>query len=387
MTSRTAWPAELPDPLEERFATAVAGKSGLVVVPVAQRPFPIWLRAGTDDAKAATVSFDPHLNGLKFIHEPRRILEIGAGAGYRSVALAHAYPGAEILATEPNAAFQRVAMLNTVPYGNITVLNVAIGADNARYDFFGREGEAGYPALMRHEVGQITVTPLPHLLNHRRWGDVDTIVLTLDAASAGILDEPLPRRMRVLAVETGGTPLPPETMAKLPMAEFLAMVSGDYVLFYRRALKKAPPEPPRSVPVFVPDGPTRHLTLENVSGDPPGFFLVGRNGFRLHPNHYGAPPARVTISQHNLDYAELQVSMRVVQDASAPVRFKVEMRGESGTILASAIEVVKGGVARGVVMQLPEYQGPCSIVFTTQMAEPGASHEGAWAEFISATFV
>ncbi|MGO9816800.1 MAG: hypothetical protein ACLPJJ_00780 [Acidocella sp.] len=387
MTSRTAWPAELPDPLEERFAAAVAGKSGLVVVPVAQRPFPIWLRAGTDDAEAASASFHPQLNGLKFFHEPRRILEIGAGAGYRSVALAHAYPGAEVLATEPNAAFQRVAMLNTVPYGNITVLNVAIGTDNARYDFFGREGDAGYPALMRHEAGQITATPLPHLLNHRRWGDVDTIVLTLDAASAGILDEPLPRRVRMLAVETGGTPLPPDTMAKLPMAEFLAMVSGDYVLFYRRALKKAPPEPPRSIPVFAPDGPTRNLTLENVSGDPPGFFLVGRNGFRLHPNQYGTPSARVTITQHNLDYAELQVSMRVVQDDSAPVRFKVEMRGESGTILASAIEVVKGGAARGVVMQLPEYQGPCSIVFTTQMAEPGASHEGAWAEFISATFV
>lgn len=387
MTCCNAWPADWPDTLEECFAAAVAGKSGLVVVPVAQRPFPIWLRAGTDDAKAAIASFHPQLNGLKFFHEPRRILEIGAGAGYRSVALAHAYPGAEILATEPNAAFQRVAMLNTVPYGNITALNVAVGTDKARYDFFGREGEAGHPALMRHEAGHIAATPLPHLLNHRRWGDVDTIVLTPDAASTGILDQPLPRRVRVLAVETGGAPLPPETMTKLPMAEFLAMISGDYVIFYRHALQKALPEPPRAIPIFAPDGPIRHLTLENVSSDPPGFFLVGRNGFRLHPSRYDAPPARVTISQHNHDYAELQVSMRVVQDRSAPVRFKVEMRGQSGTILASAIEVVKGGTARGVVLQLPEYQGPCSIVFTTQMAEPGASNDGAWAEFISATFV
>ncbi|MBB5371782.1 class I SAM-dependent methyltransferase [Acidocella aromatica] len=387
MTHCTAWSAELPDLLEERFASAVAGKSGLVVVPVAQRPFPLWLRAGTGDADAATASFDPQMNGLKFVHEPRRVLEIGARAGYRSVALAHAYPGAEIIATEPNAAFQRVAVLNTVPYGNVTVLNLAIGTDNARHDFFGREGEAGYPALMRHEAGQITATPLAHLLNHRRWNDVDTIILTPDAASIGILDQPLPRRVRLLAVETGGATLPPETMAKLPMAEFLTMISGDYVLFYRRALQKVLPEPPRATPVYMPDGPLQRLTLENVSADPPGFFQVGREGFRLHPNPYGAPLARVTMTQRNLDFAELQVSMRVVREESASVRFKVEMLGETGTILASAMEVVPGGKARGVVLQLPEYRGPCSIAFSTQMAEHGASNHAAWAEFISATFV
>ncbi len=387
MTYRMAWSAELPDLLEERLSAAVAGRVGLVVVPVAERPFPLWLRAGTDDAATAAASFDLQMNGLDIVHEPRRILEIGARAGYRSVALAHAYPAAEILATEPNPAFQRVATLNTVPYGNITVLNLAVGVEAVRHDFFGREGEAGCPALMRHEAGQITATPLAHLLTHRRWNDVDTIILKPDAASLGILDQPLPRRVRLLAVETGGEALPPATMAKLPMAEFLTMISGDYVLFYRRSLQKALPEPPRSVPVYMPDGPPQGLTLENVSDDPPGFFQIGREGFRLHPNPHGEPLARAIVTQRNLDFVELQVSMRVVREDSAPVRFKVEMLGETGTILASGMEVVPGGKARAMVLQLPEYQGPCSIAFSTQMAEHGASNHAAWAEFISATFV
>ncbi len=391
MTCGPAWLAELPDSPGERFAAATAGHCGLVVVPVTQRPFPLWLRAGTADAEAATASFDPELNGLKFVHEPRRILEIGAGAGFRSVALAHAYPGAEILATEPDAAFQRVALLNTSPYGNITVLNTVIGAENARYDFFGREGEAGQPALVRHEAGQLKATTLAQLLSYWRWRDVDTIILSPDIAALSVLAEPLPPRLRLLAVETRGAMLPAEHMAHLPMAEFLCAVSGDYTLFYRRALQKAVPELPRPRPVFLPDGTLQHLTLINVSDDPPGFFPLGREGFRLHPNPGGAPAARVVLSLHHqrshLDFAELQVSMRVARPDSAAVRFKVEVRGEGGTVLSSGVEVVPGGKARGMVLQLPELEGACQVTFSTEMAERGASNLGAWAEFVSATLV
>ncbi len=385
MNREAPWRGELTDMLRASFAAAVADKAGLVMVPVEQRPFPLWLRAGTEDAERAAASFDLRGNGLQLVHQPRRILEIGAGAGYRTAALAHAYPGAEIIAAEADAASHRVAVLNTLPYGNVTCLAQAVAADAGRYGFHGREGEAGRLSLTRDETGSITATPLQHVLNYWRWRDVDTLILTPDAASVEILRAPLPAGLRVIAVETHGVLLEGDIAAQFHNNQFLMVMSGNYVLFYHRALQKAPPAPARSVPVFAPDGQLRNLRLENVAEG--GFFQVGSNGFRLSPNAYATSPARLTLAHESLDYSELQVSMRVVQAEAPPVRFTVKMLSASGETLATASEVVKGGTARGTIIHLPEYEGPCDVVFVAEMVTPGGGGTGVWAEFISATFV
>jgi hypothetical protein len=371
--------------LRERFAAATAGKVGLVQVQAEQRPFPVWLRAGTDDVEAASVSFDPQMNGLKLVHQPRRILEIGAGPGFRSAALAHAYPGAEIIAIEADAGCHRAAKLNTLPYGNITSLNAIIAADAARYDFHGRAGADGRLSLVRDNTGSLAATPLAQLLSQWRWRDVDTLILKLDAASETILDGVLPPELRLLAVENGGEPLAPGVTARLAGSGFLAVVSGDYVLLYRREQPKALLPLPRPQPVFEPDGPARALRLENVREG--GFFPVGRHGFRLPPNAWNESPARLSVMHENFEHGELQVSMRVPLEATPPVRFTVKVLSETGKTLAAANEVLKGGTARGTVIFLPEHQGRWEIVFTTEMAERGASNAGVWAEFISATLV
>jgi|GEM_PF-6244385 hypothetical protein len=376
---------EIADMLRANFAAATAGKVGLVMVPVEERPFPLWLRAGTEDTERAVASFNLRSNGLQMAHQPRRILEIGAGAGYRTAALAHAYPGAEIIATEADAACYRAAMLNTLPYGNVTCLAQAIAADAGRYGFHGREGKEGRLRLVRDETGSITATPLQHLLNYWRWRDVDTLVLTPDAASLEILRAPLPAGLRLVAVETCGMLLEANIAAQFPNNQFLMVMSGDYVLFYHRALQKAPPAPARPAPVFAPDGQLRGLRLENGAED--SFFPVGPNGFRLSPNAYGAPPARLTLAHESMDYSELQVSMRVVQPEAPPVRFTVKMLSAFGETLATASEVVKGGMARGTVIHLPEYEGLCDVVFMAEVAVPGDGDADIWAEFISATFV
>ena len=82
-------PAPKPPTSAERLATANQGKTGLIPVNVDERLYPLWIRAGTGDAAAATASL---ASPLKIPFQPRRILEIGAGSGYRSVALAQAYP-------------------------------------------------------------------------------------------------------------------------------------------------------------------------------------------------------------------------------------------------------------------------------------------------------
>ena len=109
-----------------RLREETRGLTGLAAIMVEERVHPLWLRAGTGDVDRAISMLDPAARGLKCAHEPRRIVEIGAGAGYRAVAMASEYPGAEILATEADPLLQRTGLLNTLSYDNITYLTAAV---------------------------------------------------------------------------------------------------------------------------------------------------------------------------------------------------------------------------------------------------------------------
>jgi len=382
--SKSSEEMESRTPSAVRLRQEVAFIAGLVSVNVEERVHPLWLRAGTEDVDRAIATLDVQQTGLKFPHEPRRILEIGAGSGYRTVALASDYPAAEILSLEADPALQRVGLLNTLSYDSITYRTVAVSTGETNYDYFGRTGSLGRLTLIQHETGSIKSTKLQHVLQFHRFNDADTLIITPDAASAPILASPLPSSIRVIAVETGGVPLEAETARCYPLKDFVTIISGNYVLLYRRGVPKLPAVP-RRMAVFAPDGAPRSLHPENVPEG--GFFALPGGGFRLHPNIAGGPPARIIISAEISDHGELQVSMRLVLDHSPPVRFTVKIFTEGGTMLASGIEVVQGGQRRIMVLALPEHHGRCEIVFSTELAGPGITNIGAWAEIISATLV
>jgi hypothetical protein len=381
-----AGPAPAPEPSSaEKIAAAVAGIAGLVQVSVAERPHPLWLRAGTADAPAAIKSLALPPGGFKIPFVPRRILEIGAGAGYRSVALACAYPQAEILTTEPDAGGQRVALLNTLPYRNISAAFLAVSTDTSRFGFTGRHGEPGYPALMRDDAGPLAAVQLKNFLYGRGWLVYDTVVISPDAASDHLLRTPWPACVKLLAVETGGVPLHEATAARFPDEKFLTVIEGDYVLLHRREADAAAP-PPRAIPVFNPEGPARRLTLTEVTAKPPGFFPLGAHGFRLHPNASGTPAARLALAAVSWNFTELHWQMRVALASAAPVRFGVTVTAEGRELLRAA-EVLKGGETRAVVVPMEAHEGPCEVVFTTEMAEFEADNAGAWAEVLAAVFI
>ncbi len=317
--------------------------------------------------------------------QPRRILEIGAGSGYRSVALAQAYGQAEILTTEPDPACQRVAMLNTLPYRNITAAFAVLSTDNARYAITGRSGEAGLPILARDDTGPLTAQPLKNFLHTRGWNVFDTVILTPNAASMPLLRAPWPASVRLIAVENGGAPLPSAIAERFPEEKFLTTFAGNYVLLHRR--ETDPTVPPYPIPVFNPEGPPQSLTLTNIAAKPPGFFPIGTNGFRLHPNVFGAQAARVTLSQFCRNFSELHLSLRVALPMSWPIRFAASITTEDGAELLSASAILQGGETRNVIFPIARHEGPCAVTFSTEMAEAGASNTGAWAEFLSATFV
>ena len=152
-TALLGWGGNISAASAVRLRQETRGLTGLAAIMVEERVHPLWLRAGTGDVDRAITMLDLASRGLKCAHEPRRIIEIGAGAGYRAVALAAEYPGCEILAAEADPLLQRTGLLNTLPYDNITYVSAAVSTREAQYGYFGRLGPHGAPALQQHSAG------------------------------------------------------------------------------------------------------------------------------------------------------------------------------------------------------------------------------------------
>lgn len=370
-TGDGAWPTASALRLREETRNL----AGLAAVQVEERIHPLWLRAGTADVERAITMLDLAASGLNCAHEPRRIVEIGAGAGYRSVALAAEYPGAEILAAEADPVLRRTGLLNTLAYGNITYVAAAVGAEVTL------DGCFAQPAPPAGNAGNCD---LGELLSLYHFSDADMLIITPDAAAARILGAPLPPALRLVAVETGGRPLPEDLARRYPLAQFVTVISGNYVLLYRRGAQRLPLAPrPEALLAF--DGPVRYFQLENIEDD--GFLHLPGGGVRLHPNPPGGEPARFILSAELQGHAGLQLSLRMAREDAAPVRFTIHIFSESGNVLASASETLRGTRPHALELSLPAYQGRCEAMFSAEMAEAGATNAGAWAEIVSATLI
>jgi hypothetical protein len=368
----------------EIVAEATSGKLGLVPVSLSGRPHPLWLRAGTADAEAVLASLAIKETGLNLPYEPRRILEIGAGTGLRTVALALLYPGTEILSTESDPACQRAGMLNTLPFRTISAAYTAVSTSAGRYGFVGRGGEAGRPVLQAQEQGPIIAQSLTSFLTARAWGGFDTVIITPDAASDHLLRAAWPAGVRLIAVQNGAQPLHEATASCFPAEHYLTEYEGEYTLLYRRVVTPVN-APPRPSPVFNPDGFLHRITLENVPAG--AFFPFSPHGFRLHANSSPSPAATLTVPHICHDNTELHLSMRNPLDVAGPIRFtaRVLNAADDGEI-CSISEVVKPGATKPAIARFARHTGPVRVIFTTEMAEFGAGNAGAWAEFVIATF-
>lgn len=363
-----------------RIAAQTADRLGLVPVMLHGRDYPIWLRAGTADHAAALPSLP------RLAHGPRQILEIGAGAGYRSIALALAHPHADILTIEPDLAHRRVNLLNTLPYRQIRSHFLAIGADNARYSA-GLCGPDGRLRLTPERTGPVCATPLDEFLRAQGCETPDAVFITPDEASAALLRRLWPQSVRLIAIATGGLPSPTGLAAALPANEFTAMPERDYLLLHRAA---APAGPPQARPdhIFQPDGPLRRLTVENISAGASGFHPVGAHGFCLPPNPPGTPPARLRVSHECRGQGALHVQLRLPQQAASPVRFTVLVTGQAhGAPICELTTILRGGEISAIAAEFPPVFGPCEVSFTTEITQPGGYGGITRADIIAAFFI
>ncbi|MDE8346089.1 MAG: hypothetical protein POH28_07960 [Acidocella sp.] len=365
----------LPADDAARITTATANRLGLVAVMLTGRAYPVWLRAGTADAKAAQIP-PPRLT-----HRPARILEIGAGAGYRSVALGLAHPDADIIATEPDPAHRRINLLNTLPYGRITTHFLTIGADNARYST-GPTGPDGARILRPDANGALAATPLDAFLRARDGAAPDTVIITPDAACAGLLARPWPPGVRLIVVAQG-TGLARGRARFTAPPGFTAAPDGEYLMLHREG-DNALPASARFDPLIQPDGQPRRLTMENTAA----FHIALPHGFYLPPNPPGAPAACVRLAHDCRAASALHVQLRLPQQGALPVRVTILVTNaaQPANPLCTLTTLLHGGETTSVRGIFPVYSGPCEVSFTAELTQPEPPYGVIRPEIMAAVF-
>ena len=93
-----------------RFA---GSRTGLGHALLPELGHPLAFRCATPDIAAIARCFRDGFASFPLRSEPQRILVLGAGAGYLTVALARRFPQAELAAVEPLVPLQRLLVQNT----------------------------------------------------------------------------------------------------------------------------------------------------------------------------------------------------------------------------------------------------------------------------------
>ncbi|HEX7389456.1 MAG TPA: hypothetical protein VF286_05050, partial [Acidiphilium sp.] len=213
-------PAMEADPASALDA-AGAGKIGLVSAAWPGLDHPVWLRAGSSDAANCASTLRDFAANLRIPFAPKRIIELGAGAGYRSVALAVAHPDATIASLEAVPALARLHALNTLPWRQIAGARVVVSETGRRYAS-ATHADTGRPALAAVENGPIQAITLAELYQRLGWDGADVLIadpgFCFGLGSAEIASALA--RIRLVAIARPGPamPLDESLLANLPEA-------------------------------------------------------------------------------------------------------------------------------------------------------------------------
>lgn len=96
--------------------------------------FPFQLRCLTSDIPTFDKIFVSNEYAFDVDRQPSVIVDAGANIGLASIYMANRYPGARILAVEPEAGNFALLQRNTQPYPHITPVQAALWRENADID-------------------------------------------------------------------------------------------------------------------------------------------------------------------------------------------------------------------------------------------------------------
>ena len=377
-------PSPIPNPIPNPAPPpARDGHIGLIADLTAETQ-PIWLRAGTADQADHAQAMVTLRDDLRLPFAPRRIIDLGARQGYLSTALAAQYPDAALISVEADPALTRLHRLNCAAHPRITRLNAALAVAPGTAAMTGHDPATGEPKLAWHEAGPIPVTGFNALLSLRGWDRVDLLII--DPRLLLTLDPTMLAAATLIAVRRDAAGAIPEPIrAALPDSSHLQRLGTGYATYLR--LNPPPPCPPNRISLIDFTGPPTLCERHDCADAPWAFFPIGETGFRLHPNHGGAPAARLRIHHMLAAPKQFTATVRVAHPQTRPVRFRLTITLTNHPTTALTADIV-ADPGQSVIWQvdLPLISGPAWVELATEMADPADGNGHAWAEILDPGF-
>jgi hypothetical protein len=357
---------------------------------------PLAFRCATPDIGAMARSFRDGFAAFPLRSAPRRIMVLGAGCGYLTVALARRFPEAELAAVEPLVALQRLLVQNTAPYPRIRVLGAAVWHSASRIGP-AREDAAGWSArftdrlpLEARRVGAHTVGSLLDLM---RWPGADLVVADFPGAAETLLAAP--GQGWLTALDALAVVRHPELIGDPPaVLDAGRLGAGAFAVTTHTVEHHAPVDvAERLVPRHLPvPGPPRlalvqeepglaPLRLEGTLREPWGFFLTGEGGFQLHPPAPGGT-ARALFARTLAGHTRLETGLAHAGRGGAAIRFTVSLETDAGEVVASEMRTLAAGASARLVLGFAPATGRYRAVLATAMDEGAGSNAYAWARFL-----
>jgi FkbM family methyltransferase len=120
--------------------------------------YPVRLRFGTSDIATYMQIFRDLEYELPDVECATTIIDCGANIGLSAIFFAQRYPGADIIAIEPEETNFRLLKRNTSPYGRIVPLQAALWRSNGTIDVVDPgEGKWAYRVAQAHDAQDVRV--------------------------------------------------------------------------------------------------------------------------------------------------------------------------------------------------------------------------------------
>jgi FkbM family methyltransferase len=150
----------------------------------------VYARPGTSDLAAFQHVFDGAAYALDLPTEPRLIFDLGANVGYASVYLALRYPGARVVAVEPEASNVALARRNLASLPQVDVVEGAVWPRPARLEVEDvGKGYWGMRVRATHDADGVRAVTMQELLDRAATDWVDFVKIDIEGSELELFSE------------------------------------------------------------------------------------------------------------------------------------------------------------------------------------------------------